>query len=67
MRLFSFLYIAASQMAHVHYFSCVYILLVGIYMYYFLEHFTFDIFSINTGKKKGEKKEENVIKHSQFV
>ena len=24
-RLFSFLYVAASHMAHVHYFSCVYI------------------------------------------
>ena len=32
MKLLSFLYIAASHMVHVHYFSCVYILLVVIYV-----------------------------------
>ena len=35
MRLFSFLYIAASHMVHVHYFSCV-LLVVIFCMYYFL-------------------------------
>ena len=32
MRLLSFLYIAASHMAHAHYFVCVYMLLVVIYV-----------------------------------
>ena len=32
MKLFSFLYVAASRTAHVHYFSCVYTLLVVIYV-----------------------------------
>ena len=32
MKLFRFLYIAASHTVHVHYFSCVYILLVVIYV-----------------------------------
>ena len=32
MKLFSFLYIAASYTAHLHYFSCVCILLVVIYV-----------------------------------
>ena len=32
MKLFSFLYIAASNTVRVHYFSCLYILLVVIYV-----------------------------------
>ena len=44
-KFFSFLYIAASHTARVHYFSCVYTLLVVVYMYYFLEHVTLDFFS----------------------
>ena len=32
MKLYSFLYIADSPSVHVHYFSCVYILLVVIYV-----------------------------------
>ena len=32
MKLFSFSYVAASRTAHVHYFSCVYTLLVVIYV-----------------------------------
>ena len=43
-RSFSFLYIAASHMAHVHYLSYVYIVSCYIIMYFFLEHVTFDIF-----------------------
>ena len=43
-KLFSSLYIAASHAARVHYFSCLYTLLVVVYMYYFLEHVTLDFF-----------------------
>ena len=32
MKLFSFLYIAASRMAHVHHFSCLYTLLLVIHV-----------------------------------
>ena len=45
MKLFHFLCIAASHTTHVHHFSCVYTLVVIIYiiiMYYFLEQATFD-------------------------
>ena len=41
MRLFSLLYIAASHRVHVHYFSCV--LVVVIYIFIF-QHLIFDIF-----------------------
>ena len=45
MRLFSLLYIAASHTVHVHYFSCV--LVVVIYIYLFFNTLSLIFFSIN--------------------
>ena len=66
MRLFSFLYIAASHTARVHYFlvvlSSIYIyihFIVNCRIYYFPEHVTFDI--LLTLKMSG-----NVVKRNEF-
>ena len=45
MRLFYLLYIAASHTVHVHYFSCV--LVVVIYIYLFFNTLSLTFFSIN--------------------
>ena len=47
MRLFSLLYIAVSNTVHVHYFSCVLLVVIHIYIIYFLNTLCLIFFSIN--------------------
>ena len=50
MRLFSLLYIAASHTVHVHYFSCillVVIYIIYIFLFFFFNMLSFIFFSIN--------------------
>ena len=48
----SFFSIAVSHTANTHYFTCKYTMLVAIVISYLLEHFTFDIFSHLTLRRR---------------
>ena len=48
MRLFSLLYIAASHTVHVHYFSCILLVVIFFILFYFIFNMlSFIFFSIN--------------------
>ena len=60
MRLFSLLYIAASHTVHVHYFSCVLLVVILLYIYIYINTLSL-IFSQLTLKTS-----ENVAKRSEI-
>ena len=47
MKLFSCFYIAASHTAHAHYFSCIYIVICHIYIFFFLNMLPSVLLSLN--------------------